>query len=170
MTIKSKGFSHQLSPGVWSHDASQDYTLNFVIEFDQPIKNIGSWTDDKIQYGDSLEAEDIKNAGLFVEFDAKKSPMVQVRSGISLVSIDDAIVNLKTEITDPFGWDFNAVRQNQLNAWNDIFNRVKITSTNRLEKVRFYNSMYRSICSRNTWSDTNGQWRGTDGAMSSIKE
>ncbi len=69
-----EGFSHQLSPGVWSHDASQDYTLHFVIEFDQPIKNIGSWIDDKIQYGDSLAATDIKNAGLFVEFDAKKRP------------------------------------------------------------------------------------------------
>ncbi len=164
-----EGFTHHLSPGVWSHDASQDYTLHFVIEFDQPIKSIGSWTDDKIQYGDSLRAMDIKNAGLFVEFDTKSNSIVQVRSGISLVSVENASANLKTEITDPFGWNFEAVRQNQLNAWNDIFNRVKITSTNRLEKVRFYNSMYRSICSRNIWSDTNGEWRGTDGTVHQLK-
>jgi predicted alpha-1,2-mannosidase len=94
---------------------------------------------------------------------------VQVRSGISLVSIDNADLNLKTEITKPFGWNFNAVRQNQVNTWNDIFNRVKISTTNRLDKVRFYNSMYRSICSRNTWSDINGEWRGTDGKMQQLK-
>ena len=29
--------------------------------------------------------------------------------------------------------------------------------------------MYRSICSRNTWSDINGQWRGTDGAVHQLK-
>jgi predicted alpha-1,2-mannosidase len=164
-----EGYSHQLSPGVWSHDADQDYTLHFVIEFDKPIKNMGNWIDDKVQYGDILEADNIKNAGLFVEFDQDKYPVVQVRSSISLVSLDNASSNLKTEITDPFGWDFEAVRQHQLNTWNELFNRVKITSTNKLEKVRFYNCLYRSICSRNTWSDVNGQWRGTDGAVHQLK-
>ena len=165
-----EGFAHQLSPNVWSTDASQDYTIHFVIEFDKPIKKMGSWINDKIQYGDTLEAKDIKNAGLFLQFDAKKDPVVQVRSSISLVSIANADLNLKTEITNPFGWNFDAIRQNQVNVWNDIFNRVKITTTNRLDKVRFYNSMYRSICSRNTWSDVNGEWRGTDGKVQKLKD
>lgn len=164
-----EGFAHQVSPNVWSKDASQDYTIHFVIEFDKPIKEIGSWINDKVQYGDTLEAKNIKNAGLFLQFDAKKNPIVQVRSSISLVSIANADMNLKTEITNPFGWNFDAIRQNQLNVWNDIFNRVKITTTNRLDKVRFYNSMYRSVCSRNTWSDINGEWRGTDGKVQKLK-
>jgi predicted alpha-1,2-mannosidase len=164
-----EGSAHQLSTNVWSTDASQDYTVYFVLEFDKPIKTIGGWINDKIQYADTFEASDIKNAGLFLQFDAKTNPVVQVRSGISLVSIDNADLNLKTEITKPFGWNFNAVRQNQVNTWNDIFNRVKISTTNRLDKVRFYNSMYRSICSRNTWSDINGEWRGTDGKMQQLK-
>ena len=29
--------------------------------------------------------------------------------------------------------------------------------------------MYRSICSRNTWSDVNGEWRGTDGKVQKLK-
>jgi predicted alpha-1,2-mannosidase len=164
-----EGFAHQVSPNVWSRDASQDYTIYFVIEFDKPIKKMGSWINDKIQYGDALEAKDIKNGGLFLQFDAKKDPVVQVRSAISLVSIANADLNLKTEITDPFGWNFDAIRQNQVNVWNDIFNRVKITTSNRLDKIRFYNSMYRSICSRNTWSDINGEWRGTDGKVQKLK-
>ena len=55
------------------------------------------------------------------------------------------------------------------NVWNEIFNRVKITTTNRLDKIRFYNAMYRSICSRNTWSDINGEWKGTDGNIQRLK-
>jgi len=164
-----EGFAHQHSPQVWSTDADQDYTVHFVIEFDKPIKDMGYWEDGKIQYADSLQGKNITNAGVFLQFDAKQHPIVQVRSGISLVSIDNADLNLKTEITNPFGWSFDAVRQNQLNAWNDIFNRVKVTTTNRMEKVRFYNSMYRSICSRNTWSDINGEWRGTDGKVQRLK-
>lgn len=164
-----EGITHQFSPGVWSHDADQDYTIHFIIEFDRPIKRIGNWINDTVQYGDTLVATDIKNAGMFVEFDTKQNPVVQVRSGISLVSIDNADANLEAEITKPFGWSFDAVRQNQLNVWNDIFNRVKITSSNKLEKVRFYNSLYRSICSRNTWSDLNGEWRSTDGKVRQLK-
>jgi predicted alpha-1,2-mannosidase len=164
-----EGFAHQLSPKIWSNDADQDYTVHFVIEFDKPMKSMGGWINKKIQYGDIFEAKDIKNAGLFVQFDAKQQPMVQVRSGISLVSIDNADMNLRTEITNRFGWNFNAVRQNQVNTWNDIFNRIKVTIPNRLEKVRFYNSLYRSICSRNIWSDINGEWRGTDGKVQKLK-
>lgn len=165
-----EGYSHQFSPGVWSYDADQDYTVYFVVEFDKPIQSIGGWINKQIQYGDTYEAKDIKNAGLFVQFDAKKNDIVQVRSAISLVSIENADLNLKAEVTQPFGWNFNAVRQNQLNTWNDIFNRVKITTSNKLDKMRFYNAMYRSICSRNTFSDVNGQWRGTDGNVQQLKD
>ncbi len=164
-----EGFAHQYAPGVWSTDAEQDYTVHFVIEFDKPIKEIGGWINEKIIYGDTFQAKGIKNAGVFLQFDAKASSVVNIRSGISLVSIENAGLNLKTELTEPFGWDFEAVRQNQVKEWNDIFNRVKITTTNRQEKVRFYNSMYRSICSRNTWSDINGEWKGTDGKVQKLK-
>ncbi len=167
--FRIEGYSHQYSKGVWSHDADQDYIIHFVIEFDQPIRRMGYWQNDIIMYADTVEAKDPEDAGLFLEFDAKAHPVVQVRSGISLVSVENAAENLQTEITKPFAWNFDAVRQNQVNAWNEIFNRVKITTTNRLEKQRFYNAMYRSICSRNTWSDINGEWWGTDGKVQKLK-
>ena len=164
-----EGFSHQLSPQVWSNDADQDYTVNFVIEFDQPIKRMGSWINNELKYQDSITAKDIKDAGIFLEFDTRTNTVVQTRSGISLVSIANASENLEIEVTTPFRWDFDAVRNNQKTVWNDIFNRVKITTTNRLDKIRFYNAMYRSVCSRNIWSDVNGEWKGTDGAIQKLK-
>jgi predicted alpha-1,2-mannosidase len=160
-----EGTVRQFSPGVWSNDAVQDYMLHLVVEFDQPIKRLGSWLNKQVSYGDVVEAQDVKEAGLFAEFDAQQHPVVQVRSGISLVSLANASQNLQTELAAPFGWSFEAVRQHQRRTWNDIFARVKISTTNRLEKMRFYNALYRSVCSRNTWSDTNGDWRGTDGQV-----
>ena len=41
----------------------------------------------------------------------KKHPVVQARAGISLVSISNASENLQKEISDRFGWDFDAVVQ-----------------------------------------------------------
>ena len=164
-----EGYSHQLSPEVWSNDAGQDYTIHFVIQFDQTIKRMGRWINDEINYDDSMEVNDVKDAGIFLEFDTKANPVVQVRTGISLVSIANANENLETEIIRPFNWNFDAIRNNQKKVWNDILDRVKITTTNKLEKTRFYNAMYRSVCSRNTWSDVDGEWKGTDGAIQKLK-
>lgn len=157
-----EGHSHQLSKQVWSNDADQEYTIHFVIEFDQPIQSIGGWINNEQKQTNHLTARNIQEAGAWVQFDTRKSPVVQARSGISLVSTKNASLNLETEITQPFGWDFNAVRTNQLNVWNDLLGRVDITTDNRQEKVRFYTNMYRALCSRNIWSDTNGEWISAD--------
>ena len=39
--------------------------------------------------------KNLKDAGLYVEFDTKKHPVVQARAGISLVSISNASENLQ---------------------------------------------------------------------------
>ncbi|WP_106830460.1 GH92 family glycosyl hydrolase [Parabacteroides pacaensis] len=157
-----EGFSHQLSKYVWSHDADQEYTVHFVIEFDQPIQAMGGWTNKDKKLTDHLNGRNLQDAGAWVQFNTKNASVVQARSGVSLVSIENAALNLETEITKPFNWDFDAVRANQVKVWNDLFSRVDITTSDRLEKVRFYTNMYRALCSRNTWSDVNGEWVSAD--------
>lgn len=158
-----EGSSHQISPRptVWSEDADQEYIVHFVIEFDQPIKKIGGWLNDELVDIAKLKGKDLKDAGAYVEFDTKKSPVVQVRSGISLVSVANAAENLATEISKPFGWNYEAVVANQKKVWNNYLSRIEIASDNRLEKVRFYTNFFRSLC-RNTWSDVNGEWIAPD--------
>ncbi|WP_267297099.1 GH92 family glycosyl hydrolase [Parachryseolinea silvisoli] len=158
-----EGRSHQISPRptVWSDDADQEYTVNFVIEFDQPIKKIGGWLNDEQVDISKLQGKDLKDAGVYVEFDTKKSAVVQARSGISLVSIANAGENLEKEITKPFGWKYDAVVENQKSVWNNYLSRITVTTDNRLEKVRFYTNFFRSLC-RNTWSDVNGEWMAPD--------
>ncbi len=158
-----EGSSHQISPRptVWSNDADQEYTVHFVIEFDQPIKKVGGWLNDEVVDISRLRGKDLKEAGAFVEFDTKKSAVVQARSGISLVSVSNAAENLEKEISKPFGWSYDAVVANQKKVWNNYLSRIRITSDNRLEKVRFYTNFFRSLC-RNTWSDVNGEWIAPD--------
>lgn len=166
-----EGSCRQFSPGVWSHDADQDYMLHFVVEFDRPIRSVGSWCDERIEHNVAgLESGPCKEAGLFVEFDPAENPVVQVRSGISPVSVENAAENLATELTEPFGWDFEAVVRHQTDTWNELFGRLRISTDDRLEKVRFYNNMYRALCSRNTWSDVNGEWVTTDGRVERVAD
>lgn len=159
-----EGYSHQLTPRVWSRDANQEYTIHFVIEFDRPIIKMGGWVEKDAIQANRITAKNIREAGAYVEFDTKKANVVQARTGISLVSIQNASENLQVEITKPFNWDFQAVVENQKTVWNDIFSRVAITTDDRLEKLRFYTNMYRALC-RNTWSDVNGEWVSAGGKV-----
>ncbi|HLR00934.1 MAG TPA: GH92 family glycosyl hydrolase [Sphingobacterium sp.] len=166
-----EGRSHQITPRVWSKDADQEYTVNFVIEFDQPIKNTGGWINDRIStQSNHIQGQDLTDAGMYVEFDTKENNVVQARTGISMVSIENAAKNLEEEITQPFDWSFEEIEQHQLDTWNSYFNRIAIKTNNRLEKVRFYNNMYRATCSRNTWSDVDGRWVNVDGKVLTLSD
>ena len=166
-----EGFSKQLSPNTWSGGISQEYIVHFVAEFDQPIKDYGFWTEDGIQEKSTkLEAEKCNDAGAYFEFDIKENNVVQVRTAISYVSIENASENLETEISKPFAWDFNAVRQNNVNTWNELFNRLTISTNDKREKMRFYSNMYRALCSRNIFSDVNGEWLDADEKLQKMED
>ncbi|WP_090605359.1 GH92 family glycosyl hydrolase [Parapedobacter koreensis] len=161
-THRISGYSKQLSTNVWSGGVNQDYIVHFVMEFDQPISRIGYWLNGNLSAGSSLHAKQPETAGMYVEFDTRRSPTVQLRTGISYVSIDNAAANLNSEITQPFGWDFDAVRNHQRDVWNELLGRIAVGSDDRLEKMRFYTNMYRSLASRNTFSDVDGRWRDAE--------
>lgn len=164
-----EGYVHQFSPGVWSHDADQDYSVHFVVEFDQPMMNLGSWCGKDVKKNvTGLKSGECREAGLFATFDPAKTPVVNVRTAISPVSIKNAAENLEKELAGPFGWNLDAIIKNQKDTWNDIFNRLAVSTNDRIEKTRFYNNMYRAICSRNIWSDYNGEWISTDGKLRKV--
>src|SRR5690606_2643517 len=87
---------------------------------------------------------------------------VKVRTGISLVSTDQARLNLEKEMTEPFGWDFEEIVQHQKNTWNTLLGRIEIQTPDYLQKIKFYTNFYRALSPRNTWSDVNGKWIDMD--------
>ncbi len=165
-----EGFTRQFSPNTWSGGVSQEYNLYFVIEFDRPIQKFGLWLDNKIIEKDLLKVEEPKDAGAFAEFETGDDQVVQLRTGISYVSIENAGMNLKEEISKPFGWQFEKVRRAQENTWNDLLSRIDISTNDQREKTRFYTNMYRSLCSRNTFSDVDGSWIDATEKVQKLKD
>ncbi|MBR4995712.1 MAG: GH92 family glycosyl hydrolase [Alistipes sp.] len=153
-----EGVSRQLIPRVWSDDADQHYTLYFVIEFDRDIASFGGWNGDALWSGDSQEAVSAADFGCWAEFDAVRHNVVQMRTAISYVDMEGARNNLRSEVVEPFDWNFDAVREANKAAWNEILSRIEITTDDKTSKSRFYTNLYRSFC-RNTFSDVDGRWR-----------
>ena len=164
-----EGFSKQLSKNVWSADADQNYTIYFVIEFNKDIKKFGGWHDHTLWETDTMTAHYPQRFGCYAEFDTTDHPEVMVRSGISYVDMAGAFNNLSNEITEPFGWNFEAVRKHQSDSWNNILNRVRIYSNDYREKARFYTNLYRAFC-RNTFSDADRRWVDAAGNIQKLDD
>ncbi len=144
-----EGYSKQK----WSWN---EYTVHFVIRFDRPIENFGGWVGNKI----TKEAKEITgkgSMGAFADFKTKKGDQIQLQTAISLVSVEQARLNLETEM-NPFGWSFDGVRNNARKVWNDLLGKVKVEGGSEVNKKKFYSNLYRSYVARTTWSDVNGKY------------
>ncbi|GAB3650239.1 GH92 family glycosyl hydrolase [Echinicola sediminis] len=167
---KIEGYVHHICDKT-GYVLSQDYKLYFVLEFNKPFESMGGWLDkadsfEKLGHGSTFQSivQDVQeisgsgSTGAFINFKTEKNDTILVRSAISMVSIENAWLNLGKEITEPFDWDFEKVIQNQKNHWNDYLGRIEIESSDYLQKVKFYTNLYRALSGRVAWGDVNGQW------------
>ncbi len=84
-----------------SHTSFQIY---FVMEFDRDFTGFGTWLGDEVS-PDRASATGSPSGG-YVNFDTTEEPTVQMKVGLSYVSIANAEANLRAESP---GWDFEAV-------------------------------------------------------------
>jgi putative alpha-1,2-mannosidase len=138
--------------------SSTSFLIHFVIVFDQPFTEFGTWLGDAVSPGSSSAAG--APSGGFVTFDTTSDSTVQMKIGLSYVSIANAGANLDAE--NP-GWDFDAVRDLAAAEWNDVLNRVQVTGGGDDDLRKFYTALYRVFQSPNVASDSSGEYMGFDG-------
>jgi predicted alpha-1,2-mannosidase len=148
-----EGYSKQRGEGgaQWN-----DYTVHFVARFDKPFDSFGGWVGDQI-HPEANELSGKGDIGAFVNYSTTDREVLNMQTGISLVSIDQARLNLETEMS-PFGWDFDAARNHARQTWNDLLSKVEVEGGTHDQKVKFYTNFYRSYCARTIWSDVNGKY------------
>ncbi len=137
-----------------------EFTLHFVIRFNKPFTSFNGWIRDEI----FLNTDDINlifgddEIGAFVTFETEEGEQILMQSGISLVSIEQARLNLETEM-DPFHWDFDKVVDNNQKTWNNLLGTIQVYGGSETDTKKFYTNMYRAYASRTIWSDVNGKYR-----------
>lgn len=136
---------------------ASNQVVYFYLKFDQPVKNYGITSNDQLNNGITKAAG--KNVKSFFSFDLKNGKTIQVKVGISGVSAENAHMNLDTEIP---GWDFNLVKTNAENAWNKELSKIEVAGGSKDEQTVFYTALYHASLNPNTYTDVNGEYRGTD--------
>ena len=79
--------------------------------------------------------------------------------GVSTVSSENALENLIAELPH---WDFDKVKKEAENKWNQELSKIDITTDDLKKKRVFYTAMYHTMIAPNLYQDVNGEYRGTD--------
>jgi predicted alpha-1,2-mannosidase len=165
---------------------TERYTVYFYAEFKQPFKAYGTWrkallspsatTASDIGVPLSHDSQPIPGgpqslpgdpsltarAGAYVSFDTATSSVVQMRVGISFVSVANARANLQKENS---GWDFGGIRAAARNSWNEALGRIDVSGGTPQQQRVFYTSLYHSLLTPSVFNDVNGEYLGMDGAV-----
>ena len=133
----------------------------FVMKFSKPFKNFGLATNDKLRWGVNeaynrhrFEAN-IKGV---VSFDVKPQEQIVVKVGISTTSIENARMNLESQIAD---FDFDAVKKQTQNIWEKELSVIDVDGTKK-DKEIFYTALYHSFVAPNNIADVDGSFIGPD--------
>jgi len=135
------------------------YTLHFVMRFSKPFDSFNGWIGNEIKRN-TKEVHilfDNEDLGVFLDFRTGEGEEILVQSGISLVSIDQARLNLNTEL-NPFKWSFDSVKEKCRREWNDLLQSIIVKGGSEADLKKFYTNMYRAFAGQTVWSDVNGKY------------
>src|SRR4051812_19245042 len=161
------------------------YRVYFTATFDRPFKTTGTWHNDSVSESvksvrsgriEPLVAPNRKGvptvaasgsvsgpgSGAFVTFDTDKTRTVNVKVGLSYVSVAGAAANAKAEQGTN---TFDKVRAEARAAWNARLGQIRITGGTPAERGIFYTELYHSLIQPNVFSDVDGRYIGFDGQI-----
>jgi predicted alpha-1,2-mannosidase len=99
-------------------------------------------------------------AGAYVSFDTRAQRAVNVRVGVSFVSVADAQRNLAAEQPS---FSFDRVRADAHTAWNEALDRAEISGGTVAQRTMFETALYHAFLQPRTFSDVSGDYIGMDG-------
>lgn len=123
----------------------------FVITFDQPFINYGTWDNVSGNINKNNIQDTGKGIGAFIQF--AKGAKVQVKIASSYVSEEQAALTLQQELGG-----FATLEQTKAaaaKAWNDLFGRVKVEGGNKEQMETFYSCLFRASLFSHKFYDIN---------------
>ncbi|MBO3098744.1 GH92 family glycosyl hydrolase [Gelidibacter pelagius] len=147
------------------------YPVYFVAKFSKPADNFGVWK--KPAFYEGVEAQWMgyngktrlmekstkmvvgDSIGSYFTYNFDKPETIEVKIGVSYVSIENARENLEQETG---GKSFEDVYKETHNAWNETLSKIKVEGGTKEDKTIFYTALYHTQIHPNTLNDWNGDY------------
>lgn len=158
--------------GSFCYNSPEDaYPVYFVAKFSKPADHYGVWK--KTRKYEGVEAQwmgyngktrmmksTIKTVvgdsiGTYFTYQFSKKETVEVKIGISYVSIENARENLEKETGNK---PFEAVYKETYDEWNKELSKILVEGGTTEDKTIFYTALYHTLIHPNTLNDFNGEY------------
>lgn len=131
-----------------------DSRIYFYLEVDQlPAETalLTSSVTDSPELTNTVEGPN----GVRISYQHSEATTVEVRVGISFVSVENAQENLQQEQKDK---SFQTIRNEAESYWLHMLEKVRVSGGTEDEQVKFYTGLYHSLLHPNILSDVNGEY------------
>ncbi len=106
------------------------------------------------QYGREIAGDDV---GYFFTYDdLAQGEVIEVRVGVSMVSIENARLNLQSE--QGADMTFDEIHTAARSEWNELLGRIRVSGGSDAQKEVFYTALYHTLLHPNILNDVNGEY------------
>ena len=127
----------------------------FVAQVSAPIQSYSTWNGSENVAGRAVtEGDDV---GADLNFGSIKDQPLELKIGISFVSVENARENLNAEAGQA---SFEGVRDLTRANWEGRLSSIEMTSADAEVKTNFYTAMYHSMIMPTNFTDVNGDYLG----------
>ncbi|MEM8523523.1 MAG: GH92 family glycosyl hydrolase [Bacteroidota bacterium] len=157
--------------GTFCYNPEDVRPVYFVAKFSKSAKSYGAWKkmpayegvegawtkyNDKYKPYDKYQHPMVgENIGTYFSFDTEEGEIIEVKVGISYVSIENARKNLEAEQAN---FEFEKTRMRAIDSWNKLLNRIQIEGGTEEDKTIFYTALYHVLLHPNILQDVNGEY------------
>jgi predicted alpha-1,2-mannosidase len=111
----------------------------FYAEFSRPFTSWQTWQDGVLSQAAKQAGDHI---GFVSDAVTTEGERIEVRVGLSYISVEQARRNLEREIP---GWTFEQVKANTRTLWNHALDGIQTTGGTEKQRTIFYTALYRSL-------------------------
>lgn len=151
--INDKEFEGSFSSVKRYWGGPKDVKVYFVVQFDKAAKSLDGWKGRTLR--NNLSELNGDSTGISAKYDVKAGDEVNMKVAISYTSIDNARKNLETECTS---WDFDAVRNETRQVWNEWLGKIDVKGGTPDQKIKFYTDLWHVLLGRQKINDVSGDY------------
>lgn len=140
-------------------------TMYFSAEMDRDADAFGTFRKTDIFAGEK-QVNGI-GAGVYLTYNTKENEAVTAKIGLSYTSVENARLNRETE-TEQGKLTFEEAHAASNQTWEEYLGRIRVETTSKEDKTKYYTGLYHAILGRGLASDVNGAYPKNDGTTGHI--
>ena len=157
--------------GTFCYNPQAVFPVYFVMKVSKAPKQMGYWKKQRpmkgveaewdgysgkyklyTKYNRDMSGDDV---GVWFTYDNEANEVIEVKMGVSFVSIENARLNMNTEQPD---FNFDKVSKAAREQRNSDLSRVLVEGGSKDEKTIFYTALYHMLIHPNILQDVNGEY------------